>query len=242
MLTAYKNLKRPQNTTGGLSDTVLIAPVSWFSKIASNSAVEGINTWASIYDSHMFLAGKGFVQLQGAAYKQQFAAALNGAPEMGIQEQALKFSVHGSYAQLHATLASWHGEALIVLVKDGNCSANMYYQLGNKDVFAWITASEFSTGENKGASKGYDLTIKSVGRNVATYYGAVDLLPHIRVINFVIREDGMLMAVGEEEDLLGIDLSFTVSEDMILTMTGTPPIGYTFSLDSSTGQLIVHTP
>jgi hypothetical protein len=70
----------------------------------------------------------------------------------------MKVFIPGSYADAHEMVANMINQPLIVLTKDSNCPAKMWYQLGCDCTSAYLKA-DFSTGTTKDGVKGYSGTI-----------------------------------------------------------------------------------
>lgn len=228
ILNIYKHLRRPTNTTAGLSDEILIAPVSWFESIAEPADSTNINLANTILESHEFKPGRGFIRVQCAPFKNILNTSHIGEQGNSTMEQVLSITVPGSYSQLHATLSSFMQQPLIVLFRDGNCAANTWYQLGCRCSYAWLAPS-FSTGEPKSGMKGYKVDVRYVGEIVQFYAGNIHYAPDISVIDFMLIGN-QLVAVGDQDDLDNLDVTFEIDENGMLLMHGTPPAGYNFDL------------
>lgn len=162
MAYAYSNLTNPQNTASGVAEYVLIAQ-------ASDFAVDGIQCPAvpvdgdpvgqsvKILTAHEFKDGRGFAKVALAPEKNSLDAKTIGDLLFQKLDFELKVFVPGSYAEVHEAIANFINKQLIVLIKDSNCPANMWYQLGCDCTFAYFKA-DFSTGTTKDGVKGYSGT------------------------------------------------------------------------------------
>lgn len=178
---AYQNLVTPQNTGSGVSDYVLVAPVSWF-------AVDGIKCPEAPFSapgdevttkaSFEFLAEKGFIKYALAPEKNQLEAKTIGDKGFNKFDFVATIFVPGSYSEVHEAVKNFMNIPLIALLKDSNCGANFYYQLGCDCTFAYMSPS-FSTGTTKDGVKGYNIEITWQNDFIQIHQpttGVVDLL------------------------------------------------------------------
>lgn len=169
----YANLTAPTNTGSGISEYFLIAPASDFAVGGIQSPVapfEGQPRGESvqILTPHEFLVDRGFAKIVCAPEKNSLDAKTIGDLLFQKLDFELKVFIPGSYAEVHEAVANFINRQLIVLVKDANCPANMWYQLGNDCVFAYLKA-DFSTGTTKDGVKGYSGTISWQNAYVQLY-------------------------------------------------------------------------
>lgn len=153
----FTNLTQPKNNASGISEYILVAPVYDF-------AVDGIKCpeapftlpgdSSKITSPHVFNAGRAFAKIICAPEKNQLNAKTTGDKGFNKLDFEYDFFVAGSYAELHEAMANYLNTPLIVLGKDSNCAAEMYYQLGCDCVYAYMTI-DFSTGTTKDGNKGY---------------------------------------------------------------------------------------
>jgi len=153
----FTNLLQPVNTTSGVSEYILVAPVYDFD-------VDGIKCpeapftvkgdQVKVKVPHVFLATKSFVKIICAPEKNQLNAKTIGDTGFNKFDFEYDFFVAGSYAELHEQMSNFLNTPLIVMAKDSNCSANLFYQLGCDCVFAYMKL-DFSTGTTKDGVKGY---------------------------------------------------------------------------------------
>lgn len=163
MAYAYKNLTSPTNTGSGISEFFLIAK-------ADDFVEGGIQVPVAPYDGqaygdsvrivapHEFKDGRGFAKVSLAPEKNSLTAKTIGDLMFQKLDFELKVFIPGSYAVLHESIFNFINQQLIILTKDSNCGANMWYQLGSPCTFAYLKA-DFSTGTTKDGVKGYDGTI-----------------------------------------------------------------------------------
>ncbi len=174
----YINLKSPQNTGSGVADSFLWAPIEDFTNIACWTAPVSASPGsdAIITDDHTFSAGKGFREFVCAPFKNHLDAATIG--EVGSQklDETLEVILAGSYPEQHEFIKNAMNKPGIVLVKDGNCSADMWYQIGCDCIYAWMT-TEFKTGTLKDGQKGYIVKFSSPSEAIYTYAGTVTKQP-----------------------------------------------------------------
>lgn len=96
----------------------------------------------------------GFAKFQLVPQKNKLSAKTVGDLGLNKMNQELDFFVGGSYALLHEQMKALLNTPCIILVKDANCDAGMYYQLGCDCQAAWVT-SDFDTATTKDGAKGY---------------------------------------------------------------------------------------
>ena len=177
---SFINLQNPLHTASGIAERVLIAPVDWF----VSGGIKSPGVWVdygdevTIKNNHVFKNGKGFVTIFLAPEKNSYDAKTIG--DTGFQKFAneVKMMVAGSYADLHEEIFNLVGKPVIVLVKDSDCPADMWYQVGTECVAARISA-DFSTGSTKDGLKGYQLTISNTAEKVYLYEGDITYLGEV---------------------------------------------------------------
>jgi hypothetical protein len=176
---AYKNLLTPINTDSGIADFALIAPVRDFVD------PDGIKCPAApftdpgdevkIKQNHAFKDGKAFAKYILAPETNQLQGTTVGDLGFRKMDQTATIVIPGSYAELHEAAKNLLNVPLIVLLKDSNCPANMYYQLGCDCVYAWAS-NEFGTGTTRDGRKGYTITINYLQGYIQLYAGTVSVL------------------------------------------------------------------
>lgn len=171
MAYVYANLKTPQNTGSGIADFVLLAPVSDFEEDGINCPVAPFTNpgdEVKIKVAHTFKSGRKFAKFLLAPQKNQLSTTTIG--DLGFQKMdfELKIFIAGSYKEVHEAVKNILNTPLIVLIKDSNCSANMWYQLGCDCAYAWASFA-FNTGTTIDGIKGYEGTIKYQSGYVQLY-------------------------------------------------------------------------
>ncbi len=183
---SFKNLKSPKHLTSGIADKVLFAPVSWFAKNGIKSPGVFINYGDEVIikDSHVFLPQKGFIECSLAPEKNNYDAKTIG--ETGFQKfsNELKVVLPGSYHIQHETVKNLLNTPVIVLVKDIECDDDMWYQIGNSCVHAYVSA-DFSTGTTKDGNKAYILTITNTASSILLYSGNIVLLSGLKPVAII---------------------------------------------------------
>jgi hypothetical protein len=173
---AYKNLVTPRNISSGISEYILIAPVSWLTTIATPTApFTNQGDSIKITSDHVFVDGKGFVKMQLSPRKNQFNMKTTG--DQGLNKlvtDAIEFFVPGSYAEVHEQMKNLLNTPLLVLVKDCNCVDEMFYQFGCDCMSCWATV-DFSTGFTHEGNKGYMGKI-TFDNSLFIYEGEITLL------------------------------------------------------------------
>lgn len=161
MSKVYRNLREPQNVLSGVAEFALVAPKSFFTDDGIKSPVAPFTTPGDsikIKDAHVFKEGKGFIYYQLAPQKNELSYKTVGDLGLSKLNAEAKIFIPGSYAELHEAMADLVNVPLIVLQKDSQCAANLYYHLGNDCQFAWVKP-EFTTGTTASGVKGYAVTI-----------------------------------------------------------------------------------
>lgn len=166
------SLTKPRNIFSGVAEGVYIASRHSF---APDGIKKPLPKKVVVAETHEFqTANDGFIYAQLAPQKNSITSSSIG--ELGGQQMQheLKVFFPGSYEEVHETVADLLNDPLIVLIKDSNCAAGFYYQLGNCCVGAWMK-SQFTTGTTSEGVKGYELTIVSWSRSIVMYTGGVQV-------------------------------------------------------------------
>lgn len=182
----FKNLLNPVNIQSGIGEILLIAPVSYFKGGGIKSPKPPFlfdGAEVVIFEDHEFLEGKKWVEIIFAPEKNKLEANAIGDKGFMKFDQSITGMIPGSYSLQHEQIKNWLNVPLIALVRDSNCPANMYYQIGSECVPAYMTAT-FGTGTTAEGNKGYEVKISSTNGYVQIYAGAVtDVL-------FLVRDEG----------------------------------------------------
>lgn len=178
MAYTFANLKSPQNVESGIADYVLIAPVSDFEDDGIKCPVAPFTNpgdEVKVKTAHVFKEDKAFAKYILAPEKNELSATTIG--DLGFQKLNLELKVFipGSYAEVHEAVKNIINTPLIVLAKDSNCPANMYYQLGCDCTYAWAKF-DFTTGTTVSGVKGYSGTITYQQGYIQLYTAAVSVL------------------------------------------------------------------
>lgn len=163
MAYAYKNLKEPKNTGSGISEFMYVAPVYDFEEGGIKCPVAPFDgqprgEQVMVKEAHEFKAGRAFAKIAFAPEKNQLDGKTIGDLMFQKLDFELKVFIPGSYAELHEQMANMMNTPLIVIVKDSNCPAKLFYQLGCDCTGAYLKI-DFSTGTTKDGVKGYAGTI-----------------------------------------------------------------------------------
>lgn len=171
---SFANLKNPIHTAPGIAETAMIALTDWFAPggIKSPGAWAAYGDGVRIKDTHIFKTGQGFIKYSLAPDKNSYDSKTIG--DTGLQKFANEANIMlpGSYTDLHELLYNLVGQPVIVLLKDSDCPADMWYQIGTDCVPARIS-SAFSTGTTKDGNKGYILNITNTAEKVYLYEGDI---------------------------------------------------------------------
>lgn len=173
MADAYRNLTAPENTESGIADHALIAPFEAFADNGIKSPTapfESPGDSVTIKTAHEFAdaTNGGFAKFNLAPEKNQYEAAPAGDKGFVKLTHTVTIFVPGSYASLHELMAMLLNKPHIVLVKDSNCAADMYYQIGNACNGAYASPN-FKTSTSAEGVKGYEVAFEAKGGPVMLY-------------------------------------------------------------------------
>lgn len=178
MAYTFRNLKTPQNVESGIAEFVLIAPVSDFEDDGIKCPVAPFTNpgdEVKVKTAHVFKEDKAFAKYILAPEKNELNATTIGDTGFQKLNLELKIFIPGSYAEVHEAVKNIINTPLIVLAKDSNCPANMYYQLGCDCTYAWAKF-DFSTGTTVNGVKGYSGTITYQQGYIQLYTATVEVL------------------------------------------------------------------
>lgn len=172
------NLPSWSNAGAGLSAVAYVAPVEWFTAISSVQApFTNLGDGVQIRNAHTFIAGKGFLRIACAPKSNSLDANVTGDPGFVKQDQKATLFFPGNTPELHETYQTLLNVPLIVLVKDSDCAANLYMQLGCDCEGAFL-GGPFNTGVSGSGKKGFNAEVTYDGPVV--FYnvtGGPELLP-----------------------------------------------------------------
>ena len=140
----------------GVAEFVLMAFASSFSTIQSPVApFNAPGDSITIKTAHVFAPpATGFAKYALAPQKNRLKASVVGDLGMNKYNQEFEFFFPGSSAELHEFMQTTLNQQLVILIKDADCSANMFYQLGCDCTYAYMTG-EFDTSTTKDGTKGF---------------------------------------------------------------------------------------
>lgn len=170
----YGNIQTPKNTAIGLSQELLLAPLSTFETVAEPNP-DGVlfEKESIVSDNHIFKTGsEGFIRVRLAPHRTQVKSATAGSNGSRKLESTLNASILGSYAELHGYMSILQNEPVIALVKDASCGAGKYYQMGTRKRPA-LLKSNWQSGSTKDGIKAYDVELSSVAACVMIYEGYI---------------------------------------------------------------------
>lgn len=196
----FKNLLQPQNRESGVAQKLFVAPVSFFEEggiMAPSPPYLYDGAEVVIEDSHIFLAGKGFLEIALAPEKNNLDMKMIGDTGFTKFDQVIKAIIPGSYAIQHELMKNLLNQQLIVIIKDSNCPANLYYQLGTSCVPAYMS-TDFTTGTTREGLKGYNASFNSSLGYLQIYAGVVSVL---NLGNNLITEDGEDILTEDDENI-----------------------------------------
>lgn len=178
---AYRNIHTYENTDPGLAEYILVAPKSWLAPNGLKSPVAPFGVTPgdqiTIKTAHEFKEGKGFIKMVLAPEKNEMSTPVVGDTGFKKNNTEIKAVLPGSTIAQHEQLRMLMNEPLIVLHKDANCKANLYYQLGNDCASAYLE-TEFKTGTTASGIKGFEATVRY--SNAPLFYdvaGGPSILP-----------------------------------------------------------------
>lgn len=198
---AFINLVTPQNVATGIGQVLFLAPLDYFYKVQQPEPpfyFPGASV--TIFDDHIFKAGKNFLQLLLTEEKNDFTAKTVGEEGNYSLDQNINALIPGSYADLHEFIKNIINQPVIALAKDANCPANLYYQVGTACNPAYFTGN-FETGTTKDGMKGYSCSINAYGAAINLYAGEIMLDAAVGTIiqtedgNDLLTEDGKELEV-----------------------------------------------
>jgi hypothetical protein len=167
----YANLDNPRNTESGIAEFLLLAPMTAF-------AANGLKCPAApftnpgdevtIRQPHVFLPGEGFIKLLLAPEKNELNAETVGDKGFQKLRETIQSMMAGTYPELHEAVKNWKNKPLIILAKDSNCDADLWYQVGCECEGSYMTAS-FATGTTVDGNKGYTLSFSRMSNYITIY-------------------------------------------------------------------------
>ena len=175
---SYTPILSTKNKPSGIADFFLWAPVVDFDVNGIQCATEPENcaeniNLVTISQDHVFLTDKGFLRINCAPSKNQLEAAMIGDAGSLKFMKSMKIFIPGSDAELHSQITQMMNTPGIYLVKDSNCGADVWYQLGCDCVYAHFKDGKFTSGTNKDGVKGYEITIEAPDSAVTFYTGVI---------------------------------------------------------------------
>jgi hypothetical protein len=166
---AFTNLETPSNVTSGIADYILLAPVYDFDEIMCPEApFVAAGDSIKIKTAHSFKVDRAFAKLICSPNLNSLTGASIGDLGFKKQDQTIECTIPGSYAEVHEAIENYMNQPLIALVKDAECSADLWYQLGCDCVYAWMDAT-FTTGTTADGKKGYVVKINCKAAGIRLY-------------------------------------------------------------------------
>lgn len=157
----FHNQREYENAQPGLAEYALIAPKSFF---AADGLKYPVAPFAAAGDEitiktpHTFKTGLGFLYFVLAPEKNELNTTTVGDKGFRKQNTEVKLIFPGSSPAQHEQLRKLLNVPLVAILKDGQCQANMHYQLGSDCTAAYLT-SDFKTGTSEGGIKGFEVTL-----------------------------------------------------------------------------------
>lgn len=157
----FHNQREYENAQPGLAEYALIAPKSFFAPGGLKFPVAPFNAPGdeiTIKEPHVFKDGLGFLYFVAAPDKNELNTTTVGDKGFRKANTEAKYIFPGSTPAQHEQLRKLLNVPLIAISKDGQCSADMHYQLGNDCTAAYIT-TDFKSGTSEGGIKGFEVTL-----------------------------------------------------------------------------------
>jgi hypothetical protein len=178
----YSNIDTPRNVGSGLADRFLFAPVEVFSKIQSPmpGSPAAAGDQVVIKASHLFVQDEGFINVHTAPFTNTLKAVTYGDPGSMAMQISFDAFLSGSYPEQHEYVKNAINTPCIVLVKDSNCESGFYYQVGTDCHPAYLTTTEFDTGDAKNGRKGYRVIFSYYSNAVYLYTGT----PYLKGVDY----------------------------------------------------------
>lgn len=166
---AYGHLMNPSNTESGIAEMLLLAPVSAFETLRCPEApFTEPGDEVKIRKPHVFKVGEGFTKVLLAPEKNKLDLETVGNKGFQKFDKKLTGFIAGSTAEVHEAIKNWKNKPHVILARDSNCEANMWYQIGCECEAAYMMAS-FTTGTTAEGDKGYEVTFSVKTNYVAIY-------------------------------------------------------------------------
>lgn len=157
-----KNLRTWENSGSGIAAQLLIAPMTWF--VPNTGIKSPVAPFATagdqitIKEAHEFIDGKGFIYFALARGKNQLDVPIVGDPGFTKQNQEATVFIPGNTPDLHAIYQTLMNVPSIALVKDSNCKADLWMQLGCDCEGAFL-GGPFNTGTTQDGVKGFNAKV-----------------------------------------------------------------------------------
>lgn len=166
----YRNQRTWKNAGSGISAFALLAP---FSHFAANGIKAPVAPFTSPGDSitiktaHVFLEDKAFIYYALAPKKNQLEAKVIGDTGFNKQIQEATIFIPGNSPEMMEQYQNLINVPLIALVKDSNCAADLYMQLGCDCEGAFLSG-DWASGTSDSGVKG--ITAKLTYDGPIVYY------------------------------------------------------------------------
>lgn len=171
----YKNILTPANYLSGLTDELLLAPVSFFETIVQPQPdMIHFEKESEINQNHVFKPEyQGFIRVRLAPRTSRLTAQTIDGLSAQKLEQKYEVMIQGSYSELHGFMKFLHNEQFICLVRDASsCHPEMFYQLGTKRRPAACTL-DWDSGDELQGNKAYSLHVSSISESIMIYNGNI---------------------------------------------------------------------
>lgn len=161
----YNSLVATPITKRGIGEFALIAPKSWLTTIQAPVApFTNPGDSITIKTDHVFgtdSASNSYAYLKFALAPNKNKIDVKNSGDKGLKSPVttLEIFVPGSYAEAHETIQNLVNVPLLVIVKDANCAAGMYYNLGTDCTSAYLDYT-FTSSTTDDGNKGFTVTIE----------------------------------------------------------------------------------
>lgn len=150
----------PEAGTGGYKNELLFAPLADFLSLKAPviGGTPAIGDSKTIGTAHTFTSPKGFISYAAKVHSANGKGATVGEDSAQELEYTYEIAFIGDGPNIQEQLERLINDDVIVLLKDAECGANQYIQLGNDCVLPTIKA-DFDSKTTKEGKKEWKITV-----------------------------------------------------------------------------------
>lgn len=170
----YTNINRSAgNKTGGLKQTIYLAPISAFETIQKRTNYGQPSETNVIAAAHTFKAGEGFIKVYSSMDSGKLTTETIGSNGSKSSKKTLAFNYPGTSIEVEAFAEKAINDDWIALTElpDGNL-----VQLGEEGIAAQISKG-FDTGTTASSVNAQSFTVEAYAPGLTFYPFAIDLKP-----------------------------------------------------------------